>query len=289
MNAQKSLRFCALFFSIFVFFQTTITASNERWIQVRSKNFNLIGNADEVRLRAVAFKLEQFREALRQVLNQMNFDSPVPTTVIVFKDANDYKPYKPIKLNGETNDSVVGYFQAGKDANYITLSAAGEPAGTTYNIIFHEYTHFLIRNNLGESKIPTWYNEGIAGYYETFALENDRKITLGGLQPKFLALLGQNNLIPFDTFFEVDNNSLHERDGNGAGLFYAQAWAFMHYLMHGEGGARKAELDTFLNLIMSGKNQKDAFTGAFKTSPAAMEVELKNISSKRLFKRRALN
>lgn len=281
MNTRKSLRGAALLLLIFVFLQTA--AAGDRWTRVRSENFNLVGSADEAQIRAVAFKLEQFRAALRQVLGGLNFDSPIPTTVIVFKNAADYRPFKPLKLNGEIIDQTVGYFQAGRDVNYITLAAGDQPAAQTYGIIFHEYTHFLIRNNLGESTVPPWYNEGTANYYETFAVDNNRKVTLGGAPSKYLTVLAQNNLIPFETFFAVDNISLHERGAAGAGLFYAQAWALVHYLRHGEGGARKPQLDTFLSLVTAGKNPTTAFADAFKTDYAQMESALKKYIGQKVF------
>lgn len=273
MKFQKSSRRLALFLMIFAFLQTSVSAK-EQWIRVSSKNFNLTGNADEKSIRDVAVRLEQFREALRQILKQLNFDSPIPTTVVVFKTADDYKPFKPVKSNGETENIVVGYFLPGQDVNYITLSAESQTAGN-FNVIFHEYTHFLVRNNLGESVIPPWYNEGLAEYYETFAVEGDQKVTLGGAQSKLPTLLARNNLIPFDTFFGIDNYTLHEQGSDGIGLFYAQAWALMHYLIHGNNGARKPQLDKFLKLVTTGASPKRAFAEAFQTDYAAMESELK--------------
>lgn len=273
MKYPKFLSKLVFSFLILVFLQTTVWAENE-WVEVRSRNFHLIGNASEKDIRAVAFKLEQFREALRLVLNQYNFNSPVPTTVVVFKNAEDYKPYKPVKSNGAPDNFVVGYFQASEDINYITLSTEGDPS-RLYNIIFHEYTHFLLRNNLGESRIPPWYNEGMAEYYETFAIEDDRKVMIGAVHKDFLKVLSKNNLIPFDTFFNTDNYSLHEQGNDGIGLFYAQAWALMHYLKHGKDSARSAQLDKFLKLVMADKNPKDAFIEAFQADYEAMENELK--------------
>lgn len=282
MGKNKFLPAFALCLLILVFFQTRVWA-NDEWIEVRSKNFNLIGNAAEKDIRQVGERLEQFREGLRQVLSQFNFNSPIPTKVIVFKTALDYKPYKPLKSSGETNDFVTGYFQGGKDVNYITLSADGGETARTYHIIFHEYTHFLIRNNLGESKIPPWFNEGLAIYYETFAIENDQTVTLGGLQSNLLSLLKRNNLIPFETFFNIDNYSLHEQGKDGVGLFYAQSWALMHYLKHGNGAARSAQLEEFLKLVMAGETSKEAFTEAFQTDYQTMENELKNYIEKNSF------
>lgn len=281
MKIQKSL-FALLFFLSLLSFLPASAAAKDQWIRVRSKNFNLIGNADEKNIREAAAKLEQFREILRQILNQTNFDSPIPTTIVVFKTAADYKPYKPVKANGETENIVVGYFQPGRDVNYITLAADANGNGS-YAVIFHEYTHFLIRNNLGESKIPPWYNEGIAGYYETLAVEGDRKITLGAAPDKFPLLLARNSLIPFDTFFDIDNYSLHEQGDDRVGLFYAQAWALTHYLMNGGGAARKSQLDKFLGFLLAGKSPKKAFAEAFEIDYATMEGELKKYIAQNSF------
>lgn len=256
--------------------RTNTSAAGAGWTRVKSKNFYLIGNADEKIIRDTAVRLEQFRESLRQVLSPMNVDSPVPTTVVVFRTADDYKPFKPIKSTGEVHEMVAGYFLAGADKNYITLSGESGERANAYNVIFHEYTHFLIRNNLGESKIPPWYNEGAAAYYETFAIENDQKITLGGTQKKYLSMLGKNNLIPFEDFFNTDNYTLHEQGNDRVGLFYAQAWALMHYLIQGRDGAGKPQLEKFLRSVMSGKAAKASFLEAFQINYTALEAELKN-------------
>ncbi len=262
-----------VFLLIFVFLQIPISAKDE-WLAVRSKNFYLIGNANEKDIRQVATKLEQFREVFRQIFSKINFNSPIPTTVIVFKNAAAYNPYKPVKSNGKTDKFIAGYFQPGDDVNYITLSTEPE-LEDTYNVIFHEYTHFLVNNSIGNSNVPPWFNEGLAEYYETFAIKDNQKFTLGDLHDEHLELLQQNKLIPLDAFFNIDNYSLHEQSDDGVGLFYAQAWALMHYLIQGNGGARNAQLFKFLDLVMSGKSARESFTQAFQTDYSTMEKELK--------------
>jgi tetratricopeptide (TPR) repeat protein len=281
MKVFRFLASSALFWVIFLLSLNTVSAG-EGWTRVRSENFNLIGNADETAIRDVAVKLEQFRATLGQVAEQLKADSPVPTTVIVFKTAADYKPFKPLDSKGETRDYVAGYFQSGKAVNYITLSTEGEPA-RAYQIIFHEYTHFLVRNNMGESRIPPWYNEGLALYYETLSIESGQKVTVGSAQNKLLTLLRKNELIPLDIFFNTDNGSLHNRGEEAAGLYYAQAWILMHYLRHVGGGARAQQLDKFLNLVLSGRNSKSAFAESFQIEYDALESELKKYIQQKNF------
>ena len=81
-------------------------AAKDSWTSLRSKNFFLIGNASEKEIRQVALRLEQFREVSSRLFSKLNFNSPVPTTVVVFKSDSSYRPFKP-------NANTAGYFQAG--------------------------------------------------------------------------------------------------------------------------------------------------------------------------------
>ena len=74
----------------------------------------------------------------------------------------------------------------------------------------------------------------------------------------------------------MDNYTLQRQGSDGAGLFYAQSWALMHYLMQSESGARNQQLNKFIDLILGGKTTKQAFGEAFQTDYETMERELKN-------------
>lgn len=258
----------------FIFsFQNNAFAKDE-WIRVQSKNFYLIGNAEDKEIRRVATKLEQFREVFTKLFPKMKFTSPIPTTVIVFKSGKAFKPYKPVNATGKTTDWVAGYFQSGEDVNYIALSTESE-SQQTYSTIFHEYVHFLVNNNLGRGKVPPWFNEGIAEFYDQFSIENDQKVTLGGLNENHLYWLNQSKLIPFEQFFNIDYYSLHQQGGHGANIFYAQSWALMHYLMISNNGKRQTQMTKFLGLVMDGKEAREAFETAFQSDYATLEKELK--------------
>ncbi len=250
-------------------------SAKDEWLRVQSKNFQLVGNASEKDLRRVATKLEQFRFVFTQLFPRMKFNSPIPTRVVVFKDEKSFKLFK-------TAEWVAGYFQPSDDINYIALSTEGEKEDT-FRVIFHEYTHFLIDNSLGRSNIPPWFNEGIAEYYEQFLIENDQKVTLGGLDENHLYLLQQNKFIPFENFFSIDYYSLHRQTKQSAQLFYAQSWALLHYLIQGNNGARNPQLLKFVDLLIQGTKPKEAFQQAFQSDYAAMETELRKYIEQRKF------
>ena len=260
--------------------QHSVVLAKDNWISLRSKNFYLVGNASEKEIRKVALKLEQFREVLTRALPNIRFNSPVPTTVVVFKDHRSYGPFKP-------RPNTAGYFQAGPDVNYITLTT--EPPGgndpnfvrrsspggrdPAYEVIFHEYTHLLVNNSFDNA--PLWFNEGIAEYYSSFIISDDQKIVLGRNIGEHVYLLRDNKMLPLKTLFEVDHKSPHYNESKKQGIFYAQSWALVHYLLIGKAGKRE-QLGKFLDLISARVALADACQQAFGMPLEAMEKELRN-------------
>src|SRR5437899_263815 len=165
MRPGKAFVILLLFFNALVLLPR-VAAARDQWLQVRSKNFNLIGNASEKNIRRVATRLEQFRETFRQVLGGANVSSPIPTNVVVFQNESSYTPFKPKRADGKIDTFVAGYFQPGEDVNYITLSAEGENANS-FGLIFHEYVHFIVNTTFGKTEVPPWFNEGLAEYYQS--------------------------------------------------------------------------------------------------------------------------
>lgn len=243
--------------------------AKDQWIEVRSKNFHLIGNASEKEIRTTAKRLEQFREAFRILFSKMNLTSATPTTVVVFKNDAAYKSFKPVRGDGKTDDWIAGYFQPGEDVNYITLAAGGD-AGK-FSTIFHEYVHFIVGANWGKSEVPAWFNEGLAQYYQTFLVEDDIKIKLGLASSGKVLLLRQNELMPLSDLFAISNRQLHSQGGRTRDVFYAQSWALVHYLQ-----INKPEtLGQFVSQLLRGVAPDKAFQDVFKMTFADMEKELR--------------
>ncbi len=265
-------RLVVIFAIVFCFLQlvsaSAPVAAKDNWTSVRSKNFLLVGNADEKDIRQVAVRLEQFREVFSRLFSTLNVNSPVPTTVIVFKNDESYRPFK---LNANT----AGYFQAGPDVNYITLELTRDPGSDRdpFTIIFHEYTHLLVRNTSGN--VPLWFNEGLAEYYSTFTITGDQKVVMGRPIAGHVYRLRDNKMLPLRKLFEIDHNSPHYNEGDKQSIFYAESWALMHYLILGKNGERKPQLGTFLNLMSTGVPLEQAFQDAFAMTFESMEKELR--------------
>jgi Tfp pilus assembly protein PilF len=246
--------------------QHSTVVAKDNWVSVRTKNFFMVGNASEKEIRRVALKLEQFREVFMRLFPNIRFNTPVPTTVVVFKNDNSYAPFKP-------SANTAGYFQSGPDVNYITLTTEIRPGQDPFNVIFHEYTHLLVNNTFKNA--PVWFNEGLAEYYSTFSLTDDQKVALGMPIGNHVYLLRQSKMLPLRTLLQVDHKSPHYNERNKQSIFYAQSWAFMHYLLVGKAG-KVEQLGKFLELLDANANMEEAFQRSFQVSFEVMEKDLRN-------------
>jgi tetratricopeptide (TPR) repeat protein len=245
-------------------------SAKETWTSVRSKNFFLIGNASEKEIRQVATRLEQFRDVFTRLFSQIKFTSPVPTTVVVFKSESAYKPFNP--------RAVAGYFQPGQDVNYITLSTERRGEENPYHTIFHEYVHLLVNNTMENA--PAWFNEGLAEYYSTFEIEDDRKVYLGKVIGNHVLYLRDQKMLPLRTLLAVDHSSPHYNESSKRGVFYAQSWALVHYMILGNNQQRLPQFGVFLDLLAKDTPVEKAFNEAFQTTYETLEKELKNYINK---------
>jgi hypothetical protein len=242
------------------------------WTSIRSRNFTVVGEAREKDLRRFAVRLEEYRAALSRLLSEGPTDASIPTTVIVFRDDAAYQPFKPI-MHGQTASYVAGYFQPGAEVNYITLALDSDLTRGHASTLLHEYTHLLVNNYFRAA--PLWLKEGLAEFYSTARISGDRRrVSTGAELPSRVRQLRGAQLIPLRTLFEIDQQSPYYYESGKRGLFYAQSWALAHYILNGEGGARRARLPRFVELLAAGVAPVDSFRQAFGLDMEEADVAL---------------
>lgn len=242
------------------------------WTSVRSQNFTVVGQAREKDLLRVATRLEEYRAALSRLIPEGREGASVPTTVVVFRDDAAYQPFKPL-VQGQTASYVGGYFQPGAEVNYITLALDSDWTRDATPTLLHEYTHLLVNNYFRAA--PLWLKEGLAEFYSTARVSGDRRRVSTGAQlpPRVRGLRGAQ-LIPLRALFDVDQHSPYYYETGKRGLFYAESWALAHFILNGEGGARRARLPSFVEMLASGDAPADAFRQAFGLEPDAADAAL---------------
>jgi len=219
------------------------SADAAQWLRLRSPHFVVVGDASERELRQVAERVEGFRDGLVRALPNATVAMPVPMTIVVFASDSRFTPFKPI-VGGRPMERIGGYFLNGEDANYIALTLArGEAA---YPTILHEYTHALLAETLPST--PLWLHEGLAEIYSTYTERSDRRTAIIGSPPAHhLRELQTGQLLPIEQLLSADASSPLYNEGERRGMFYAESWALVHYLLFGtpdrKGQVTKAQND----------------------------------------------
>ncbi|MHC4338838.1 MAG: DUF1570 domain-containing protein [Planctomycetota bacterium] len=115
---------------------------------------------------------------------------------------------------------------------------------------FHQYVHRLMPSP------PTWFNEGLAEYFESAETVSD----LGRPRPDHLKQL-EAGTQPLDEFLALTPLEFYKEN---APVHYAQAWALIHFLRHGPEANRKLfekMWETCKKLPAPGEATRHAFTG----------------------------
>ncbi|HYG11259.1 MAG TPA: tetratricopeptide repeat protein [Pyrinomonadaceae bacterium] len=249
----------------------TATAAKDGWVGVRSPHYLLVGDTTESEIREVAIRFEQFRKAFSQLFPASGLSSSVPTTVVVFKDFDSYKQYRPLYQGRPTE--FISYFQSGLDINYIALPLDRDRE-SLYVKLFHESVHLLLDSRA--RRIPDWLNEGLAQYFSTFEFDlAANKNILGKPVAGNLALLRKNRLLPLANLFAVDRASADYNESERNGIFNAQSWALVHYLLTADNGRRQLQLLRFIELTAAGAPFEKSFRQSFKVGYETMEEELR--------------
>jgi tetratricopeptide (TPR) repeat protein len=259
--------------AVLVAFSLTSTPAAAAWIEVRSPHYLFLGDSSRGEILRIAKRFEQFHSVLQQLMpGAVTF--PVPTLVLVFKDARSLRPYLP-HYQGKAVEAA-GYASMGRELNYIAVDSNGGEGA--YAIVFHELAHLMTRN---VSNIPaTWFSEGVAEYYSTFQLRNDKVARLGTPIGRHVGLL-REHFMPLQKLLTVDTTSAEYNEQSRATLFYAESWALVHFLLSDT--QTRPRLRQYMKLVEDGIPQEEAVNKGFATTLQALETALRRHVQQRLF------
>jgi Tfp pilus assembly protein PilF len=222
------------------------------WIEVRSPNFVLVTDVPESHATKLSGDLELFRSVVQVMTNPTRLDQRVPTRIYAFASSSQARDFLP-------DDHTAGIFLGGMRSNSIALDSTFY----TKPVVYHEYVHFLSRNQ-DEFSNPLWYEEGYAEFLSSVRIANDHVI-FGGALP--------HRVVPSKTmpsFADViRTRSLQGWNEAAVEAFYVQSWLVVHYFMLGPGktpGGFRPRLARYVDLLDRSGDEDQAFVAAFGMS-----------------------
>ncbi|MFB3923592.1 MAG: DUF1570 domain-containing protein [Terriglobia bacterium] len=229
------------------------------WLELRSPHFTVFTNGNDKQARRVAQQMEQIRAVFHMAFPRARVDSGAPILVFAAKDEKTFKALEPAAWTQKGQAERTGMFQRGPEKNFVLLRLDVE-SEEVWHIVFHEYTHFLVQQDL--QSLPLWLDEGLAEFYGNSRIL-DKEVWLGRPSGPHVLLLRGTPLIPLETLFKVDHSSSYYNEKNKGTIFYAESWALTHYLLAKRGTGQTNPAVEFVNLLRQDVDADAAARQAF--------------------------
>jgi len=119
--------------------------------------------------------------------------------------------------------------------------------------------------------LPPWFQEGFAECFSTLEIEGkDKKVRLGRAIGEHVELLNERQFMPLQRLFSVEYGSPEYNEEEKQGIFYAESWALVHYMMFNS-EERRNQFNKFLSDISHGIPAPRAFEDTFNTELSAFQ------------------
>ncbi len=249
---------------------TPAGAAERPWVQVKTPHFTVLTNDGEKAARQWAVQLEQFRRAMQHVL-PVPAERVPPVQVLLFRSQRELEAHLPLIAGRPAKFG--GIFVRTNDASALALALGGETAEVR-QLIFHEAAHWHLQAR--DEVQPAWLAEGLAETFATFEPGEKGAFTFGRPMLAHVEQLRRTELMPFGELFAFSPTSAGYDESRRTGLFYAQSWALVHFLLYGEQSPGAPALAAFLDGLKRESDPETAFTRAFGGDYRAMRTRLAN-------------
>src|SRR3954466_1379143 len=207
--------------TLLIIFILSAPLAAQNWIEIRSRNFEVITDGGEKRGREVALRFEQMRAIFGALILRDKINPTAPLSIIAFKDKKELSQVAPL-FNGKPVE-LAGVYYSGEDRHFIALDLSSNRG---WEVVFHEYAHMLLNTNFRRA-VP-WFDEGFAEYFSTIDVE--KKAVHIGRAPDYVFGQIEHGMMPLEQVLAVKHTSKDYNEGSRRSQFYAESWLLVHYL-----------------------------------------------------------
>lgn len=238
------------------------TPAQAAWHKAESPHFVIYADDSERDIRKFAEILERFHAAMALVTQRKDVVPSPSNRVVIFAVGSQSRVQQ---LMGDKSGTVAGFYRPGAATSRafvpdIQISSGETPWSLT--VLLHEYAHhFLLTAD--RFAMPRWVDEGAAEFFASAKFGRDGSVSIG--RPA-VHRAGELLYAADVKVEELLDHALYEKNrGKRYDAFYGRAWGLYHYLVMDEfeAGPRQGQLSTYARLLVSGKSEREAATGAF--------------------------
>jgi tetratricopeptide (TPR) repeat protein len=247
----------------------SLGAREANWTRLDAQNFTILSEVSEDETRSWAIEFEQFHRGLGKVL-KINEAALRPVTVVLFRSQGALRPYKPLEKGKPAK--IEGLFVRSSLGNFIEAAADSEDEETR-RLIFHEGVHWM--TNVSDTPLPLWLDEGLAEVFSTFAIKDDL-YSYGQALDWHVILLTQGKMMPLKELLEIQRGSLLYNEGDRTSIFYAESWAFVHYLLFSGQLEERSKYNQLLRALRTHTDPDIVFKQVFGVDCTRMDKRLED-------------
>ena len=237
------------------------------WCVASTIHFDLVSDLPRDEALALLGSLDRFRAAAASLLPGRSDAPAPPLKLLVFARASDF--------DTTFNSTMMAGFARPSLDHSLLVSRPDRGRRHLVRNVYHEYTHYLIRSR-AFLNLPIWYEEGLASYLSTLAVEPDGTTVVGRVPYDYLrrALVD-----PGVSVADVVGQRFRLGIGNHqVSNVYGVAWALVRFLHHAkapDGSRYASRLGAMLEEIDRGASSVDAMHSALGLSPDGLKRRLR--------------
>jgi len=234
----------------------------ERAFREETVHYRVLTDISQVRGRDYADQLETIREFYAEVFGVEGQVRAQRATVLIFDTEEGFQAYADLTTDDRV-ESLLGYYLPRYDQLLLYEGRDDASGDATRRVLYHEAFHQFIYPLIPD--LPYWVNEGLADYFSATRIENGAVIARGGPLPARLRDLRRyvqergRPLSPSGLMRETPS----EFYSGPVAVKYAQAWAMVHFFLHGEGDDYRTRFQRYLGALREGETPTDAYEAAF--------------------------
>jgi tetratricopeptide (TPR) repeat protein len=234
----------------------------ERSFREETVHYRVLTDISQVRGRDYADQLETIREFYAEVFGVEGQVRARRATVLIFDTEEGFQAYADLTTDDRV-ESLLGYYLPRYDQLLLYEGRDDASGDATRRVLYHEAFHQFIYPLIPD--LPYWVNEGLADYFSATEIQNGTVISRGASLPARLRDLRRyvqergRPLSPSGLMRETPS----EFYSGPVAVKYAQAWAMVHFFLHGEGGDYLDRFQRYLGALREGETPTDAYEAAF--------------------------